>query len=369
MSRKITDKLIYQAGMKRIPISGTFELTPTCNFSCKMCYVRKGTKEVDDEGGLKSVEQWLEWAKSAKESGMLYLLITGGEPLIYPGFWELYEQLTQMGFVITINSNGSLITENIARRFAEMPPKKINITLYGASNETYEQLCDIKNGYDRVMDAAKALQQNRVQYKYNCSLTPYNCHELKKMYELAKTQGVPIEIATYMFPSVRRNLMQDSENVRLSAEEAGYYSVENMWLQLNEEQFCAYAKQKIKFERPPENLKVENKGREMGCRAGRCSFWLDWQGNLSACGMIDTPKYSLEQEPFSKAWKHVVESTNQVLYGAGCSGCKNQNICHACISSAYCETGNEHGRPVYICKMLEAESNACKKKLLELGFM
>ena len=165
LGTKITDRLLYQAGMARIPISGTFELTPMCNFSCKMCYVRKNQKEVDSSGGLKSIAQWLNWAEAAKEKGMLYLLITGGEPLVYPGFWELYEKLTQMGFVISINSNGSMITEEVAARFAEMPPKKFNITLYGASNKSYETLCGVKDGFERVMNAAGYLKKYKIKFK------------------------------------------------------------------------------------------------------------------------------------------------------------------------------------------------------------
>lgn len=368
MSAKITERLVYQAGMARMPISGTFELTPMCNFACKMCYVRKEPQEVAAAGGLKPVSQWLRWAEDAREKGMLYLLITGGEPLTYPGFWELYGELTKMGFVITINSNGSMITEETVLRLAKTPPKKMNITLYGASNESYERLCGVSDGLDRVMKAARLLKEHKIMYQYNCSLTPDNQHELGAILDLARAQGVPVEVASYMFPPVRRDPGMDDSDMRLTAEDAGYCSVENMSRQLNKEQFRAYAKRKMQYETPPVLLKkVESaqKGRPMGCRAGRCSFWLDWQGYLSACGMIDMPKYSLEEESFAQAWEHVVDSTNQILCLAGCVDCKNREMCHTCISSAYCETGDINGRPVYICRMLKAEADACRKKLSE----
>lgn len=369
MSAKITDRLVYKAGMARVPISGTFELTPMCNFSCKMCYVRKNAVEVEALGGLKAVEQWLEWAKEAKEKGMLYLLITGGEPLTYPGFWELYEGLIQMGFIITVNTNGSLITDEVAQRFAKMQPKKINITLYGASNESYARLCGAEDGFDRVMKAVEILEKYKLRYKFNCSLTPYNYHELREIYDLSRIHKVPIEIATYMFPPVRRDAGMEDSAIRLSPEQAGYCSVEQMRLQLSEEQFLAYARQKITYQRPPELPADDDglaEGREMGCRAGRCSFWLDWQGNIAACGMINSPKYSLEEETFARGWEQVVDSTNKIRCLTGCSGCKNRKLCHTCISSAYCETGDINGRPVYICRMIEAEAKACKEILLEL---
>lgn len=365
MSDKITKQLIYKAGMDRRPILGTFELTPMCNFSCKMCYIRKEPQEVEENGGLQPIERWIRWAEEAKDEGMLYLLLTGGEPLTYPGFWELYPELVNMGFVISINSNGSMITEETANRLANMPPKKINITLYGASNETYEDLCGVKNGFDRVMEAVGRLKKYGISYKYNCSLTQCNQHELEKMFYIAKEQSVPIEFASYMFPPVRRHIKEKDTLMRLSAEDAGRCAVQSMFLQLDETQFRAYAKARMQYE-PPKELTEKNEGKEMACRAGRCSFWLDWQGNMSACGMFNEPCYSVVDQPIRKAWDQVVESTNKIRCLAACSECKNQKICHVCVSSVYCETGGLHGRPEYICRMNEAEAKACKEKIKEL---
>ena len=78
--------LSAKAARNRIPLSGTFELSPCCNLDCRMCYVRKSHKEVMDFGGEKTVEQWLELARECKEAGMLFLLLTGGEPFLYKGF-------------------------------------------------------------------------------------------------------------------------------------------------------------------------------------------------------------------------------------------------------------------------------------------
>ena len=77
-------KMLYnKAGRARIPLSGTFELSPVCNFSCRMCYVRKTPQEVrESPRGILTLNQWLEIAREAREQGMLFLLLTGGEPLL-----------------------------------------------------------------------------------------------------------------------------------------------------------------------------------------------------------------------------------------------------------------------------------------------
>lgn len=81
--------MFYKAEKSGIPLSGTFELTPVCNFSCRMCYVRKTAEEVRNSSRpMRTLEQWLALAREARDAGMLYLLLTGGEPTIWPGFWN-----------------------------------------------------------------------------------------------------------------------------------------------------------------------------------------------------------------------------------------------------------------------------------------
>ncbi|MEI3218833.1 MAG: radical SAM protein [Lachnoclostridium sp.] len=145
-----SDYLYQKASRNRIPLNGCFELSPICNFHCRMCYVRKTHEQIRKEG--KRIREWKEWidlAKQCKEEGMLYLLLTGGEPFLYPHFRELYEELHHMGFIISINSNGTMIDEKTVEWLKTMAPGRINITLYGASADTYERICGNADGYYR----------------------------------------------------------------------------------------------------------------------------------------------------------------------------------------------------------------------------
>ena len=84
----LTRYMYTKASAAKIPLGGTFELSPVCNFNCKMCYVRKSPEEVLRHSRSNvSLERWLEIAREAKQAGMLYLLLTGGEPFLWPDFW------------------------------------------------------------------------------------------------------------------------------------------------------------------------------------------------------------------------------------------------------------------------------------------
>ena len=80
----VEKRLVDKANAGRIPISASFELTPICNLKCDMCYVRMGADEVRQTGRLRSKEEWLHTAEELQQAGTLFLLLTGGEPLLYP---------------------------------------------------------------------------------------------------------------------------------------------------------------------------------------------------------------------------------------------------------------------------------------------
>ena len=167
-SGRALENYLYAKALKNgIPLGGTFELSPVCNFSCKMCYVRKTYKEVEANTRKMKLDDWLRVAKEAKEAGLLYLLLTGGEPLLWPDFWTLYDELINMGFVLSINTNASLLDEQAIQRFKQRPPRKINITLYGANDETYQRLCGVREVFSKVDKAINGLREIGVIEKLN----------------------------------------------------------------------------------------------------------------------------------------------------------------------------------------------------------
>lgn len=113
LSNNILKFLTQKAKIQRIPMTVNFELLPVCNLNCKMCYIRSSWDDVNKNGGLHSIDDWLDIAKQAKEAGTLCILLTGGEVFLYPDFKKLYIELHKMGFIITINTNASLIDENV----------------------------------------------------------------------------------------------------------------------------------------------------------------------------------------------------------------------------------------------------------------
>ncbi|MCD7756079.1 MAG: radical SAM protein [Firmicutes bacterium] len=352
----IKGRLYARAAQGRIPLTGAFELTPLCNFQCKMCYVRKSPQQVQEQGGLMPLSFWLDMAQQARDAGTMFPLLTGGETFLYPRIRELYLAMCKMGMEVSINSNGSCITEDTIAWLRESPPTRINITLYGGSNESYARLCGDPQGFDKVRHGVELLMANNIRFKFNCSLTPYNCADLDKMIDYARSTGRNLRVATYMVPPFRRTGQTGDFTDRLTPQECAYYQVLTDFRQMEPERFASLAKNMQKYQplTPELIAKAESEPpRAMGCLAGRCSYWVDWQGNLSGCGMMDIPKISLDGKTLADGWQEIIRWTDTFRYSPACANCVNRGLCFSCAAMVHNETGGFTGRPVYLCEKLK----------------
>lgn len=353
-SHALTEFLYAKASRMKVPLSGTFELSPVCNFSCRMCYVRKTVQEVrESPRGIMTLADWRRVAKQAREAGMLYLLLTGGEPLLWPDFWTLYDELVDMGFLVSINTNGSLIDEAVVAHFLRKPPLKLNITLYGASDETYKDLCGVGGVFAKVDSAITNLVRAGIPVKLNCSLTPQNARDLDWIVDYGKEKNVPVSVATYMFPPVRRDPTMVGVNDRFTPEESAEYMLRFHRRYNGEEAYRSYLEKIRAGAVPPPGLDescIDPLDGKIRCRAGTAAFWITWDGWMSPCGMMPEPKVDIKDISFQTAWERLTAMAQALRLSGVCDKCPNQNICHPCAAISSAETGRADGIPTYMCK-------------------
>ena len=161
-----------KAGKMRIPVNVTFELTSRCNFNCKMCYVHDEDCSRNRPFEL-SAAQWIDVAEQAKAAGALFVLITGGEPMLRDDFDEIYAAMAKMGFVLSLNTNLSLLKDSTLSLLEKYRPNRVNVSLYGTTNDTYASLCGVP-AFETVKENIGRLRAGGVPVKINSSITPYN---------------------------------------------------------------------------------------------------------------------------------------------------------------------------------------------------
>ena len=363
---RLTEYLHRKASRTKTPISGTFELSPLCNMDCKMCYIKMSKEKQESIARLRTKEEWIELAQKAKKKGMLFLLLTGGEPFLVKDFKELYIELHKMGFCISINSNGTMIDEDVIEWLKHYPPMRINMTLYGASNETYGRLCNNPKGFMQVTKAISLLKENNIQVKLNCSVTPYNKDDLKQMMDFAEEHDLVIQATSYMFPPLRKDKTKIGQNNRFNAEDAAFYGAYISAYSNGFDRFKEYIEsgQLALYDADDDCGVVE--GDHMRCRAGITSFWMTWEGKMLPCGMIPDEGKDPWEVGFDEAWENAKNIVSEITLPVKCAGCGKKDECRACAAMVYTETGTYDKVPQYRCEMTKNYPKACKKVLKEL---
>ena len=357
---QVTEYLHRKATASKTPLNAAFELTPVCNMACRMCYVRMDKKTQESIAPLRTSEEWLTIAEQAREHGLLYILLTGGEPFMHPEIREILFGLHNRGFIVSINSNGTMIDENAIEWLKLTPPSRINITLYGASDETYARLCGKKDGFTRVSHAIRLLQDAGIVVKINVSLTPYNAGDLEGIFTFCREHKLLIQAASYMFPPLRRDRTCFGKNDRFTPEEAAYYAAKIETLLNGEVAFLKRAEEGnfVELAAASEedcSLDCTGEGDGIRCRAGKCTAWVTWEGKMLACGMIpedDAP--NVFDVGYMNAWKAVTAKADEIRLPAACRDCEFKSICRACAAMVYTESGDYHTVPEYRCRMTHA---------------
>lgn len=348
---QVENVLLAQAKRTRTPANGSIELLPLCNMNCDMCYVRLSRKEMERQGRLRTADEWLEIGRQMKEAGVLFLLLTGGEPFLYPEFRRLYLELRKMGMFITINTNGTLIDEDLAQFFGKNKPRRVNITLYGTDEETYTNLCHYPGGYEKTLRGIRLLRKYGVDVKVGGSLARANRDDLDKLLDVQKELDIPVRVDTYMMPATRERELPYNMQSRLDPEEAAQARIHALKREMGPELFPQYVQQSIYRADHPEP--AEAVPGHMSCMAGQCSFTINWQGEMRPCVILSEPAVSVFEVGFEAAWKYIVEETDKILLNAKCSTCHMRHLCRTCAASALLETGSYDGVPDYMCRYAE----------------
>jgi len=352
--------LMAKSSQKHIPINGSIELLPLCNMNCDMCYVRLSREELEEKGRIRTVEEWMDIARQMKKAGTLFLLLTGGEPLIYPGFKELYVQLQQLGMILTINTNGTLIDEEWVAFFKQNKPRRVNITLYGASEKTYSELCHYPGGFEKAIKGIRLLRDNDIDVKIGGSLTKNNRDEIDQILTICEELSVPVQIDTYMMPAQRERELPFCMRSRVSPEEAAKVGMYAFYRESGAEKFQQFSEQMQCKIQEMKNGKEYPKG--ISCYAGNCSYAINWQGMMQPCVIMNGISISVFEYGFDEAWKYIVEETGKLVLNPKCITCHMRPLCRTCPACALYETGDYNGIPEYMCQFAEEAFRVMEQK-------
>ena len=334
-----------KARKKGIPIHGQFELTPLCNFSCKMCYAHL-TKEQLSGNSILPVSIWKDLMHQAWEAGMVSATLTGGECLAYPGFDELFLYLHSLGCEIDILTNGLLLDDERIKFFQKHMPAKIQITLYGCNDDVYERVTG-QRVFNRVIENIQTAIDSRLPVFVNVTPSIYLGEDVFETIKIGKSLCKVCTVNSGIF-SPRQETGRSGQQHGLDA---------NMYIRIS--QFMNELEGREIHMIPDEKLPPAggpfHECKECGfrCGGGRSSYVIDWHGTLMPCNRMDVIKAYPLQEGFLSAWKKINEAANSWPRVPECTECPYEKVCNNCaaIMQKFIESGEP---PTALCEETKA---------------
>ena len=176
------------------PLYATLAVTYRCNYRCPMC-------DLPERAGREpSTEVLLERLRALRRLGALAVGITGGEPLLHPGLFELLAEGQRLGLLMHVNSNGSRLAEQHVEDLVEAPLHSLNISLDGATPATHDALRQVPGSFRQIERSVRALCQKRRRGRPRLGLvmavSRANLGEVEAFQEVAQRLGV--EAAGYL---------------------------------------------------------------------------------------------------------------------------------------------------------------------------
>ena len=280
-----------RVGGRRVPLSGTIELTRRCNNRCRHCYNNLPASDLHAHAEELRTDELIRILDEAAAAGCVWLLLTGGEIFLRPDFREIYTHAKQNGLLVTLFTNGTLITPELADFLANQRPFSIEITLYGATRETYERVTGNPGSFGQCLRGIGHLRDRGLPLKLKATLSTLNRHEIEAMKRLAENDlGLPFRFDALL--NARCDRSPGPLDVRLSPEEV-------VQLDLADPERAEALRDFAR--RRPGHGAGDKKGSPLyPCGGGAHSFAIDPYGRLRACAISPGEGFDLQEWKFSR---------------------------------------------------------------------
>lgn len=329
------DRMRRSAVNSGVPMSGSMELTDACNLDCVHCYVVHPPNGRINGLRTDRIKSLLD---EVCEAGCLTMLLTGGEPMLRKDFPEIYRHARLNGLMTTVFTNAVLINPKVVELFQELPPRVVEVSVYGASRDVYETVTKVRGSYDRCLRGIEMLLAGGVPVKIKTVMMTLNKEEVSGIQEIAERYGVSFHFDAAIFPRL------DGDRAPLA------YRVpkeEVLRQELKDPELLPQwraASRRVKPDLESDKL--------YQCGAASTGFHITAQGTLQPCLITKDIQYDLQTGSFLDGWAYIREQAQaqRMTPGMSCRGCDNKNVCGYCPAIFKLESkGGPLQKSQYIC--------------------
>jgi radical SAM protein with 4Fe4S-binding SPASM domain len=329
-----------------LPLAGSIELTRRCNLRCAHCCLNlplSAKGELDSE----TVERIF---SEMAEAGCLWLLLTGGEPLVREDFTRLYTFAKNKGFLLNLFTNATLVTPEHVSLLKDLKPFKLEVTVYGATEQTYERVTRVRGSFRRCLKGVEQLASTGASLCLKTMALTLNQEEVFGVEALAKRFG-----ATFRFDPLVTARVDGGAGplkVRLTPEQALRVDMSDprrvrSWVDLRN-----------RFGGEPRDAHLL-----FQCGAGINTFYVDAEGALLLCVTARFWRYDLTKGHFREGWEQVKQTRRKLERSrpSACSTCRLLVMCGQCPGWGMTEHGDPEARVEYLCRIAHLRAEYLEK--------
>ena len=345
---------------KRVPLSFDLEITARCNNNCRHCYINIPGADKPARDNELSFEEIKRVAEDAASLGALWCLITGGEPLLREDFFDVYLYLKRKGLLVSVFTNATLMTEEHVRFFKKFPPRDIEVSVYGVTQETYEKVTRRVGSFNAFLHGLNLLLESGIKVRFKAMALRSNFHELPEIacFCRARTKDY-FRFDPFLHLRLERDAARNKEikSERLLPEEI--VALERS----DPERFQALEKRCNELIVPEFSHTICN--HLFHCGAGNSSFTVSYDGLFRLCSPLFHPDciYDLRKGNLTDAWYNFVPAVRNMRsdrreFLEQCRRCSLINLCQWCPGHAYLEAGALDTPVDYFCRVAHARAEA-----------
>ena len=343
------------AEARRIPIQGTIEPTFRCNLNCVHCYVNEpaGASEVRErELSTARVKALVD---EIAEAGCLSLLLTGGEVLVRRDFAEIYLHAIARGLRVTVFTNGTMVTDEVADLFDRYRPVGVEVTLYGMTPDTYDRVTRVPGSFARCLQGIDRLLARGIRLKLKTMALTWNAHEIPAMREFARARGCEFQHDGILNPRVDCGASRTGE-LRLTPEQVVALDLDDpeqarILRQACEEALAASAAAYASVD--ADGGAAPGDEHVYSCGAGRNTFTVDPYGSLQLCQLSRRDGYDLREGTFRTGWDEHLPRLRARTWQSNdvCRRCRLISLCASCAGAGELEHGDPEAIVAHSCQV------------------
>lgn len=311
------------------PLYVAWELTHRCNARCLHCYSDSGPEAAcADELPLAAC---LDVVDQLADAGVLVLALSGGEPMMRPGWERIAGHAVARGLSVNVGSNGSCVSERNADVLAALGVKSVTISIDSHHRETHDAFRRLPGLHARAVQAVQRLVARGMRVVVGFTPTRINWKDGPEVIELAARLGAAAVNLSEYVPAGRGGI-----DLALAPHELR--EVLETWIGLRE----AYRDRlsvmwhdcRVGLLAAPQDQRDY-----LGCGAGRLVARIMPDGTVTPCVFLPTPIGNLRVQRFAPMWRgsrllaQFRERTGHV--SGNCGGCEHLATCGGCRAVAH----------------------------------